>query len=75
MEELCSDSKLTIAINAKGHICSLGKDGYGGISPSLLTEMMMNAQELGMRLIKQHKVQLEEDFHRPKEQQFLGYLA
>jgi exosome complex component RRP42 len=40
IEESCSDSKITIAVNPTGHICSIFKDGVGGIDASLLTEMI-----------------------------------
>ena len=40
-EELCSDSKILIALDEKGRVASVCKSGSGGLSPSLLNDMVM----------------------------------
>jgi len=40
MEELCTDTKIIIAVNKSGEICAMQKSLYGSLNPSLLTEMI-----------------------------------
>jgi len=40
MEELCTDTKIIIAVNKGGEICAMQKSLHGSLNPSLLTEMI-----------------------------------
>ncbi|RUP48577.1 ribosomal protein S5 domain 2-type protein [Jimgerdemannia flammicorona] len=82
LEELCTEAKLVVAVNRKGHLCGLQKSADGGIEPSLLTEMVQTAKSLGQSLIKQLDDQLEReeiDFNarraRGEHVEKLGFFA
>jgi len=51
MEELCTDTKIIIAVNKKGEICAMQKSLCGSLNPSLLTEMIRTAKDIGKILI------------------------
>ncbi|KAF9986732.1 Exosome complex component RRP42 [Mortierella antarctica] len=53
LEELCTEAKLTVAVNRSGELCGLQKGYDGGIEPSLLLEMIQSGKTMGQSLIKQ----------------------
>lgn len=60
-EELCMESRITIAINSKGNICSIQKGGgaASGINPSELNKMLQVARKIGMSLLERLNILLE----------------
>ena len=46
-EEVCSDSQLLVAINAKGNVCSTQLHGDGAMHPDLLFEMLRVGKKIG----------------------------
>jgi exosome complex component RRP42 len=51
-EELCMETRLTIAINIKGNIVSIQKGGIsGGVNPSELNRMLQSAKRVGLGLL------------------------
>lgn len=60
-EELCMESRITIAINNKGNICSIQKGGgsASGINPSELSKMLQVARKIGLSLLERLNVLLE----------------
>ena len=51
-EEICVSSKLTVAVNSQGNVCSVQKSGKAGLHPSDLLKMLNVAIELSGRLLK-----------------------
>ncbi|KAJ3191337.1 Exosome complex component RRP42 [Irineochytrium annulatum] len=52
LEELCSDARLTVAVNRKGNVCCVQKGGGGAIEPSLLAEMIHEGRRVGSQQLK-----------------------
>lgn len=61
MEELCTDTKIIIAVNKGGEICAMQKSLHGSLNPSLLTEMIRTAKDIGKILIKNLDTTLEHE--------------
>eukprot|EP00877_Chromochloris_zofingiensis_P009370 jgi/Chrzof1/4687/Cz14g22240.t1 len=51
VEEPCSPASLHIAVAPNGHICGVTKEGYRGIDPSLVQEMLEMAMRTGPKVI------------------------
>lgn len=61
-EELCMEARLTVAINAKGNICSIQKGGAEmGLNPSELNKMLQSARKIGLSLLNKLNQVLEKN--------------
>lgn len=60
-EELCVDSKIMIAINRNGEVCTIQKSLNGGIDPSILIEMIHTSKDIGKALISSLDKTLEHE--------------
>ncbi|KAL0479512.1 exosome complex protein RRP42 [Acrasis kona] len=61
-EELCMESRVTIAINSKGNICSIQKGGVSsGINPSEFNKMLQHARKIGLVLLKELDALLDKE--------------
>jgi len=60
-EELCMESRITIAINSKGNICSIQKGGSSssGINPSELNKMLQVSRKIGLTILERLNALLE----------------
>lgn len=71
-EELCMSSRLTIAINPDGNICSIQKGGVSnGINPSEISKMLKTTCQIGQKLIEHINKQMKQDEKSTK----LGFFA
>ncbi|KAJ3317864.1 hypothetical protein HDU76_001031 [Blyttiomyces sp. JEL0837] len=76
LEELCSDARVTVAVNRKGNICALQKGGQGGIEPSLLQEMIQSAKTIAMQTMKNMDTALSAEKERIRTKQpAVGFTA
>lgn len=52
-EEMCTSTRLTVAVNLKGNICAIQKGGLeSGLDPSEIHEMLQVARKIGLTVIK-----------------------
>jgi len=71
-EELCMNSRLTVAINPDGDVCSIQKGGVSsGINPSEISKMLQFSKKIGIKLIEKMNNLLLEDEKSTK----LGFFA
>ncbi|ORY01413.1 ribosomal protein S5 domain 2-like protein [Basidiobolus meristosporus CBS 931.73] len=61
LEELCTDARLTVAVNQSGNLCGVQKSGEGSIEPSLLLEMVQTGKTVGQSMIQQLNKKLERE--------------
>ncbi|KAK9768277.1 hypothetical protein K7432_001192 [Basidiobolus ranarum] len=61
LEELCTEARLTVAVNQSGNLCGVQKSAEGSIEPSLLLEMVQTGKTVGQALIGQLKKKLERE--------------
>jgi exosome complex component RRP42 len=75
-EELCMEARLTIAINAKGNICSIQKGGgtSSGVNPSELNKMLQVARKIGMSL-QEKLAQVLDNQEKTSHMKKLGFLG
>lgn len=50
-EELCMQSRLTVAVNSKGNFCTIQQGGSGGLSPAKFQEIIRVAKDIGLKLL------------------------
>jgi exosome complex component RRP42 len=50
-EELCMQSRLTVAINIHGDVCAIQKGGPGGLDPTSMYEMLQTAKKIGKQIL------------------------
>ena len=72
LEELCTEAKLTIAVNKDGQICGIQKGAEGGIEPGLMSEMIQTAKRIGQSLIQQLDQKLQDEERQVDEKRLNG---
>ncbi|KAH8555474.1 ribosomal protein S5 domain 2-type protein [Umbelopsis sp. PMI_123] len=72
LEELCTEAKLTIAVNKDGQICGIQKGAEGGIEPGLMSEMIQTAKRIGQSLILQLDQKLQDEERQVDEKRLNG---
>ncbi|GMH37262.1 hypothetical protein BSKO_05135 [Bryopsis sp. KO-2023] len=51
MEEICAPVTLNVAVNSKGNVCGISKNGLEPMHPTIVQEMTETAQRLGNKVI------------------------
>ena len=64
LEDSCADARLMVSVNRRGVVCAVNKDGSGGIEPAVLNEMIQNAREIGLQMIKEMDIVLDKEMDR-----------
>lgn len=72
LEELCTEAKLTIAVNKDGQLCGIQKGAEGGIEPGLMSEMIQTAKRIGQSLIQQLDQKLQDEERQVDEKRLNG---
>lgn len=60
LEEACTDMKVVVAINPKGNICSIVKEGAGALDASLLADML-DIKDIALNIFKGTNVVLAKE--------------
>ncbi|KAJ3106417.1 Exosome complex component RRP42 [Phlyctochytrium planicorne] len=75
LEEACSSSSITLAINRKGNICAIQKGDNGAVGPSLLVEMLQGSKAVGMeRIRKMDEALARESLRLSQKEKAVGFF-